>query len=152
LHNLGFWQPILIFGLIGALALVLRWTFSDRNKDAGWRADGDPPAGTGGEVLAGVGEAAEPADAGAAESSQLEIFRPLPVAPPPASAGEPDDYGLLRVVVEADSGDAARHIVKLLAIAGIRATTSTDPDTDRSKVLVFDNDLNEARRVVGWPT
>ncbi|HET6482365.1 MAG TPA: hypothetical protein VFG35_20345 [Actinoplanes sp.] len=59
-----------------------------------------------------------------------------------------DDYGLLRpaaVTIEAGGADEIR---RLLRAAGIRATQTYDRD-GRTVVLVFAEEVDEARRLVG---
>jgi hypothetical protein len=59
-----------------------------------------------------------------------------------------DDYGLLGPAAVTDSPEVADEIRRLLEDAGIRATQAIDRD-GRTAVLVFDDQLEEARRVVG---
>lgn len=62
--------------------------------------------------------------------------------------GEPDDYGLLApAAVTLDPG-MADEIRQLLGDAGIRATQAVDRD-GRTAVLVFAEELEAARRLVG---
>jgi hypothetical protein len=58
-----------------------------------------------------------------------------------------DDYGLLGPAAIADSPEVADEIRQLLGDAGIRATHAIAPD-GRTAVLVFAEQLEEARRVV----
>ena len=62
--------------------------------------------------------------------------------------GEPDDYGLLRPAAVTDYPDVADEIRRLLGDAGIRATQIVDHD-GRMAVLVFAEEVEEARRLVG---
>jgi hypothetical protein len=62
-------------------------------------------------------------------------------------AGE-HDYGLLGPAAVADTPEIADEIRQLLGDAGIRATWAIGPD-GRTAVLVFADQLEEARRVVG---
>jgi hypothetical protein len=55
---------------------------------------------------------------------------------------ETDDYGLLRPAAVTDDAESAGEIRQLLAAAGIRATLVG------TTVLVFDEDLEEARRAL----
>lgn len=92
--------PLIAFGVVGALAVILRWTFdSDLAR------------------------------------KQEQIF------------GDSDDYGLLAVVAMVDNAPDARHLQDLLSSAGIRSTTSRDVD-GRIRVLVFDSEIDAARRLV----
>jgi hypothetical protein len=62
--------------------------------------------------------------------------------------GDPDDYGLLCPVAVTDDPDLADEIRRLLGDAGIRATQVVDDD-GRTAVLVFAEEVEEARRLVG---
>jgi hypothetical protein len=62
--------------------------------------------------------------------------------------GEPDDYGLLCAAAVSDQTDVADEIRRLLRDAGIRATQAVGDD-GRVAVLVFVEELEEARRLVG---
>ena len=61
--------------------------------------------------------------------------------------GDPD-YGLLCPVAITDDPDVADDIRRLLGDAGIRATQTVDGD-GRMAVLVFAEEVEEARRLVG---
>lgn len=60
----------------------------------------------------------------------------------------PADYGLLRPAAIAGTMAAAEQARALLASAGIRATLAVGPDR-LVRVLVFEHELEEARRLVG---
>ena len=62
--------------------------------------------------------------------------------------GEPDDYGLLSPAAVTDDPEVAEVIRRLLGDAGIRATQAVGYD-GRTAVLVFAEELEEARRLVG---
>ena len=62
--------------------------------------------------------------------------------------GEAEDYGLLCPAAATDDPDIAEEIRTLLAAAGIRSTSATRPD-GRLLVLVFPEEVDEARRLVG---
>jgi hypothetical protein len=62
--------------------------------------------------------------------------------------GEPDDYGLLCPAAVTGEPDVADEIRRLLCAAGIRATQAVDDD-GRVAVLVFAEEVEEARRLVG---
>jgi hypothetical protein len=64
------------------------------------------------------------------------------------SSTESDDFGLLSVAAVVESADDARAFQRMLADAGIRATTAAAP-ANRVRVLVFTSDLERARRVMG---
>jgi hypothetical protein len=59
-----------------------------------------------------------------------------------------DDYGLLGPAAFAETPEIAEEIRQMLGDAGIRATRAVGPD-GRTAVLVFTEQLEEARRVVG---
>jgi hypothetical protein len=65
-----------------------------------------------------------------------------------AVLGFAEDYGLLRPAAVTDDPRLAREIRVLLAAAGIRATQAVGPD-GRLAVLVFPEELDAARRLVG---
>ncbi|HEX5201709.1 hypothetical protein ACFQS1_29435 [Paractinoplanes rhizophilus] len=62
--------------------------------------------------------------------------------------GEPDDYGLLCPAAVTDDAEVADEIRRLLGDAGIRATHAVDRE-GRTAVLVFAEEVEEARRLVG---
>jgi hypothetical protein len=62
--------------------------------------------------------------------------------------GEPDDYGLLSPAAVTDEPEVADEIRRLLCDAGIRATNAVSDD-GRMAVLVFAEEVEEARRLVG---
>ena len=62
--------------------------------------------------------------------------------------GEAEDYGLLCPAAATDDPDIAEEIRTLLAAAGIRSTSAVRPD-GRLLVLVFPEEVDEARRLVG---
>ena len=62
--------------------------------------------------------------------------------------GEPDDYGLLWPAAVTDDGEVADEIRRLLGDAGIRTTHTYDLQ-GRTVVLVFADEVEEARRLVG---
>ena len=59
-----------------------------------------------------------------------------------------EDYGLLCPAAATDDPDIAEEIRTLLAAAGIRATSAERPD-GRLLVLVFPEEVDEARLLVG---
>ncbi|WP_203815549.1 hypothetical protein [Paractinoplanes ferrugineus] len=61
---------------------------------------------------------------------------------------DPDDYGLLCPAAVTDDADLAEEIQRLLGEAGIRATQAVARD-GRTAVLVFAEEVEEARRLVG---
>lgn len=75
------------------------------------------------------------------------LFAPDGAAPLPA-LGTPDGYGLLSAVAVVDDPETAAGIRCRLVAAGIRATVSTGRD-GQVRVLVFQDELYRARRVVG---
>jgi hypothetical protein len=62
--------------------------------------------------------------------------------------GEPEDYGLLCPAAVTDDAAVADEILRLLGDAGIRATQAVDRE-GRMAVLVFAEEVEEARRLVG---
>ena len=62
--------------------------------------------------------------------------------------GEPYDYGLLCPAAVTDDPDVADEIRRLLGDAGIRATQALEDD-GRTAVLVFAEEVEAARRLVG---
>jgi hypothetical protein len=62
--------------------------------------------------------------------------------------GEPDDYGLLCPAAVTEDAEVADEIRLLLGSAGIRATQALDRE-GRMAVLVFVEEVEEARRLVG---
>ncbi|MET8152989.1 hypothetical protein ACIBSW_02435 [Actinoplanes sp. NPDC049668] len=62
--------------------------------------------------------------------------------------GETEDYGLLCPAAATDDPGIADEIRGLLAAAGIRSTSAARPD-GRLMVLVFPEEVDEARRLVG---
>jgi hypothetical protein len=62
--------------------------------------------------------------------------------------GEREDYGLLCAAAVTVEPEVAAEVGRLLAAAGIRATYATGRD-GRIAVLVFAEQLEEARRLVG---
>ncbi|AEV88317.1 hypothetical protein ACWT_7307 [Actinoplanes sp. SE50] len=62
--------------------------------------------------------------------------------------GEQEDYGLLSPAAVTDEPEIADEIRRLLSAAGIRATSATRRD-GRVCVLVFAEEVEEARRLVG---
>jgi hypothetical protein len=62
--------------------------------------------------------------------------------------GDPDDYGLLCPAAVTDDAALADEIERLLGDAGIRATQALGRD-GRMAVLVFAEEVEEARRLVG---
>jgi len=62
--------------------------------------------------------------------------------------GDPEDYGLLCPAAVTEDADLADEIQRLLGDAGIRATQAVDR-SGRLAVLVFAEEVEEARRLVG---
>jgi hypothetical protein len=122
--------PLIAFGVIGALALIL------------WRAlgrDADPLAG----VSAIRGR--ELAQRGRRGGHERRDGRGSAERP------EHEDFGLLRPALVAEDLTSAGAVRARLAEAGIRATVSTGLD-GRTRVLVFGEELDRARRVVDSPS
>jgi hypothetical protein len=66
-----------------------------------------------------------------------------------AGRADPEDYGLLCTVAVLETKPAAESMRVMLTEAGIRTTVAVGAD-GLVRVLVFDNDFDHARRVVGW--
>jgi hypothetical protein len=66
----------------------------------------------------------------------------------PLAPAAAEDFGLLCVVAAADTDASAQEVQETLAAAGIRATVSVGRD-GHHRVLVFETDLDRARRVLG---
>ncbi|GIF03071.1 hypothetical protein [Actinoplanes siamensis] len=62
--------------------------------------------------------------------------------------GQQEDYGLLRPAAVTEEREVADEIRRLLIDAGIRSTSATRHD-GRVCVLVFAEEVEEARRLVG---
>ena len=62
--------------------------------------------------------------------------------------GERDDYGLLCPAAVTGDGEVAEEVRRVLGDAGIRTTQTVDRD-GRTVVLVFAEEVDEARRLVG---
>lgn len=141
-----FWQVALVFGLIAALGLVLRWAFSppaaprtgfgreSRRRGLFRRRSGFPDARN------AVKPTASPISPAASPRTSL-----APAAGVPKILG--DDYGLLAVAAEVGTAEEAATVRRLLTEAGIRNTTTVADG--RHKVLVFGHELMRARRVAG---
>jgi hypothetical protein len=67
---------------------------------------------------------------------------------PPYGLAIFDDYGLLFPAAVTDDAEVAAEVRRLLADAGIRSTHAVDAD-GRTAVLVFAEELEAARRLVG---
>ncbi|WP_433297319.1 hypothetical protein ACQP2F_40730 [Actinoplanes sp. CA-030573] len=128
--------PLIAVGLVGLLGAVfwrmgLHWTFGredgDRYADGlaifGERDDSEPHIGDYGfgDRDRDFGERNGPADG---------------------------DYGLLSPAAVTDDAEVAGEIRRLLGAAGIRATQAIDRE-GRTAVLVFAEEVEEARRLVG---
>jgi hypothetical protein len=143
-----FLQVALVFSLIGALGLILKWTFS-RGKDApSWPAETPThaPLPNSPAVSAKPWSATDPpaTDLPAIDASTSGPHTTAPAVP----SVQPEDYGLLASVAALDSAAEAARVRSLLANAGIRATTTVGAD-GRHRVLVFSAELHRARRVAG---
>jgi len=140
--------PLIALLMIGALALVLKWTFT------------------------GVPDDKFPADRLEAEQAHLQPdearldqpprltadARAADTRPRPHRAGasrtaggrtgtDTDDYGLLKTVAVVDTAAAADEVRDLLAAAGIRTTVAAGAG-GRTRVLVFGSELAKAYDVL----
>jgi hypothetical protein len=138
-----FLQVALVFAVIGALGLVLKWTFSRGKGAPNWPAETPTPAplSTWPAVPTNPWSVTDPAAVDTTPSSGHAIASPAP-------ATQPEDYGLLASVAAVETADEAARVRSLLAGAGIRATTTVGVD-GRHRVLVFRSELHRARRVAG---
>lgn len=142
-----FWQVALVFGLIAALSLVLRWVFSPPTVGR------DPAAPDRGSRLRRFRRRGDRSDDGRGQ------LRPTasPISPATAPRATPalgtgkapaDDYGLLAVAAEVGTAEEATAVRRLLTEAGIRSTSAVSSN-GRHRVLVFGHELMRARRVAG---
>jgi hypothetical protein len=141
LEGQPFVQVALVFALIGALGLVLKWTFS-RNKNAPRWPTESPTHAPSPALPAKSGEPS-PTPGVEAPSASVQRLEAEPDRPP-----QPEDYGLLSPVATVESAEEAARIRSRLAEAGIRATTAVSAN-GRHRVLVFSTELLRARRVAG---
>jgi hypothetical protein len=126
---------LITFGVIACLAIVLRWTYG---SDASERHYPPPP----GEEFGGPRTITPVHDVLAAEAAGEDLSDEW------ATLTEDEGYGLLRTVLATDDPDQAAVASTLLRGGGIRCTTTTRPD-GRTAVLVFGEQLDQARRLVG---
>jgi hypothetical protein len=133
--------PLIAFGVIGALALILWRTFG---------RDADPLAGV---PAIRSGEVAQRARRGSHErrGGRGPGAQSLAGAPEDAQQLGREDFGLLQPALIAEDLASAGAARARLAEAGIRATVSTGLD-GRTRVLVFSEELDRARRVVDSPS
>lgn len=126
--------PLIAFGVIGALALILWRTFG---------RDADPLAG----VPTIRGEVAQRArrDSHERRGDRGPGAQSLAGAPEDAQRLGSEDFGLLQPALIAEDLASAGAARARLAEAGIRATVSTGLD-GRTRVLVFSEELDRARR------
>jgi hypothetical protein len=144
--------PLIALLMIGALALVLKWTFTGVPDDKFPAERLDPDyAGT----EAGRPEPGRPDQ----PPRMVAEARPADSRPRPHRAGgaqrttgdrtgtDTDDYGLLKVVAVVDTAAAADEVRDLLAAAGIRTTVAAGAG-GRTRVLVFGSELARAYDVL----
>jgi len=139
-----FLQMALVFGLIGLLGLVLRWTFrrdtAERPRGRRRRSATPQPGPTGNRPEASpTSPPSGPAETDATPPGQ-EVTTKRP--------GERADYGLLAVAAEVATEEEATKVRRVLTAAGIRNTNAVAGD-GRYRVLVFGHELIKARRVAG---
>jgi hypothetical protein len=126
---------LITFGVIACLAIVLRWTYG---SDASERHYPPPP----GEEPAPPRTITPVHDILAAEAAGEDLSDEW------ATLTEDEGYGLLRTVLATDDAEQASVARAVLRGSGIRCTTTTRPD-GRTAVLVFAEQLDQARRLVG---
>ncbi len=143
LEGNAFLQVALVFTLIGALGLILKWTFSRGKGAPSWPAETSTqaPLSSWPPALAKPWSATDPPAADAPTGGPQVGASLVP-------ASQPEDYGLLASVAAVDTAEEAARVRSLLAGAGIRATTTVGVD-GRHRVLVFSAELHRARRVAG---
>lgn len=135
---------LIAFGLIAGLAIVLRWTYGSDLAERRYQvspADDDPitPA-----------TATDPPAPGTdlVPDGAHEAIDPVPHDGRVDAAEAADEgFGLLRTAYVADTDRAASLVREVLGEAGIRSTV-THRD-GRISVMVFADQLDEARRLVG---
>ena len=137
-----FLQVALVFAVIGALGLVLKWAFSRDKQAPNWPAESPSHGRPTSSAVSG-----EPWSAGPPAVDVTATNAPQP-NDGPVRAMQPEDYGLLSSVAAVDTAEEAARVRSLLANAGIRATTTVGVD-GRHRVLVFNAELHRARRVAG---
>ena len=138
----AFLQVALVFAVIGALGLVLKWAFSRDKQAPNWPAESPSHGRPSSPAVSG-----EPWPAGPPVVDVTPTNAPQPNEGP-VRALQPEDYGLLASVAAVDTAEEAARVRSLLANAGIRATTTVGFD-GRHRVLVFSAELHRARRVAG---
>jgi hypothetical protein len=136
-----FLQVALVFAVIGALGLVLKWAFSRDKEAPNWPADSPSHGQPTWSAVTGWSTTAPPA-------VDATPTKAPPPNPGPVRTSQPEDYGLLASVAAVDTAEEAARVRSLLANAGIRATTTVGVD-GRHRVLVFRAELHRARRVAG---
>lgn len=123
---------LITFGVIACLAIVLRWTYG---SDASERHYPPPP----GDELAPP-RVITPAH---------DILGDGSLVPDEwVTVTDDEGYGLLRTVLATADPRQAAAVRVLLRDSGIRSTVATRPD-GRTAVLVFGEQLDQARRLVG---
>jgi hypothetical protein len=145
-------QMFIAFVMIGALGIVLRWTFGSQRRSpssggtaepavSGWAVPKPGPAGTPGPPA----DTSRPSADASAEPPTVDLSGSGGAA---AGTAVTEDFGLLTPVVAVDDAASADRVRARLRSAGIRATTTQGRD-GRYRVLVFSSDLHRARRVAG---
>ena len=133
---------LIAFGLIAGLAIVLRWTYGSDLAERRYRvspSDDEPVAPS----PAGPSQDVPPVPDGT--HAALE---PLPQDRVVDAAESLDEgSGLLRTVLVAETLRQATLVREVLGDAGIRSTISTA--NGQSRVMVFVDQLDKARRLVG---
>jgi hypothetical protein len=132
-----FLQIALVFGLIGLLGLVLRWTF---RRDPVERPDRATPVAAETDSALPLSPSNPPAAPSAKQAGDTSKA--------PKRPGDREDYGLLAVAAEVSTADEAAKVRRVLSAAGIRSTNA-DTGDGRHRVLVFGDELIKARRVAG---
>lgn len=125
---------LITFGVIACLAVVLRWTYG---SDASERYYPPPPGDEPGppRVVTSMHDFLGPEEGETVPDDW-------------ATLTEDEGYGLLRTVLATADPAQVAAARALLRDSGIRCTVATRPD-GRTAVLVFGEQLDQARRLVG---
>ncbi len=133
---------VVAFAVVAGLALVLRWTFgSDLPSDQA-RHERTDQAGS------SATPTARPTSTAGSGSRALPRAHPAGRRAARAAGTEDDRFGLLRTVTVVADAAAAEPLREVLSDAGIRSTTGAGRNGG-VRVLVFEQDLDRARRLTG---
>ncbi len=141
---------LIAFGLIAGLAIVLRWTYgSDPVEHRGQELPAEPAMDEG--PVSAAGPVTRSASTTAPEQLPDGGHDALDPAPGDghidAAESEDEGFGLLRTVLLTADERQASLVREILRDAGIRSTVSLQGPG--IAVLVFSDQLDQARRLVG---